>query len=194
MSLLTVDRAYTNLLTELQRPGSQPLQAIFSAVPHYLSQLPLPHPSQLTAFVISSPLWQPLSIDSASSLTTAFRSAVHLKQSNLKNREGSWFSRSPEVLLGEWASAVLKGVNRGEAQLRLVILGGILLGLEDLRNDDLREGNRTRERVERQTVIACAEVLEAMLTLDDAWKSEPADAETKGDEPSLSPMSSMGNA
>ena len=85
-------------------------------------------------------------------------------------------------------------MNRGEAQLRLVILGGILLGLEDLRNDDLREGNRTRERVERQTVIACAEVLEAMLTLDDAWKSEPADAETKGDEPSLSPMSSMGNA
>ena len=85
-------------------------------------------------------------------------------------------------------------MKRGDAQLRLVILGGILLGFEDIGNVGSQGGIRIRMSVEVQVIMACAEVLEAILTLDDAWNNETASGETTGDETSLSLMSWIGTA
>lgn len=171
MSSLTVDAAYTNLLAHLQRPGSGiSLQTVISATPYYLAQLPLPHPTQLTAFVISSSAWQPLSVHTLGSLVNCFRSAVHLKETNLQNSASGWFARDPQILLAEWAFAVMKGVSRGDPQLKIGIIGGLLLGLKDLGHDHVL--NRVQDRLENQIVIACAEMLEGVSTLGNSWKAE----------------------
>jgi hypothetical protein len=167
--LMSVDRAYANLLSHLQRPGSGILlQTIISAIPHYLTQLPLPHPTQFTAFVISSSLWHPLSVHTVGSIVNAYRSAVHLKGKNLQKSANSWFARDPQALLAEWAAAVMKGVSRGNPQLRIVILGGLILGFNDLGHDR----SRIRDRLENQVIIACAEILEAVTMPRDPLKTD----------------------
>lgn len=168
---MTVDRAYANLLSHLQRPKSDiSIQTVVSAIPHYLAQLPVPHPTQLTAFVISSSLWHPLSVHTVGTLINGYRYAVHFKERNIQNGVGGWFARDPPILLGEWASAVMKGVSRGNPQLRIAILGGLLLGFNDLGQDGIRAG--VRDRLESQIVIAFAELLEAISTPENPWKTE----------------------
>ncbi|KAF8584699.1 hypothetical protein K439DRAFT_1345385 [Ramaria rubella] len=170
MSLGTVDYAYTNLLTHLRQGSGISHQTVFSALPHYLAQLTLPHPTQLTAFVISSSLWQPLSVHNIRSLTAVYRSAIHVKHRILQNDADVWFARSRKDMLAEWVSAVLKGVSRGNPQLRIAILGGLLIGHNDLVPDGLPGG--LKERLEGQIVIACAEMLEVTSSTEDMWNEE----------------------
>ncbi|KAF8505304.1 hypothetical protein JB92DRAFT_3122491 [Gautieria morchelliformis] len=176
---MSFDRAYANLLSHLQRPGSGiSLQTVISAIPHYLTQLPLPHPTQFTAFVISSSLWHPLSVHTVGSIVNAYRSAVHLKSKNLQISAHRWFARDPQAILAEWAVAVMKGVSRGNPQLRIAILGGLVLGFNDLGHDNSRIW--VRDRLENQVIIACAEILEAITTprellKTDSWVSETED-------------------
>jgi hypothetical protein len=179
MSSPTVDRSYANLLLHLQRPRSGiSLQTVVSAIPHYLSQLPLPHPTQLTAIVISSSLWQPLSVHTVASLMNGYRSAVLSKEKQVQNAVGGWFARDPRTLLAEWASAVMKGVSRGDPQLRIAILGGLQLGFHDVDPGDTR--NSVRGRLESQIVIACAEMLEAVSTPGHTWRTEFKVREVEG--------------
>ncbi|KAF8520802.1 hypothetical protein BU17DRAFT_46263 [Hysterangium stoloniferum] len=171
MSTLTVDRVYSNLLTHLQHPRpSISVETVVNTVPHYLARLPLPNPTQLTAYVISSPLWRPVSLSNSRSLMTAYRTAFHLKRNIIQEEAGGWLGRSPQALLAEWASAVMKGVSRGDPQLRVIILGGILQGLNDFIQDDVKVW--TRDRLERQVIIACAEVMEELPAATDIWENE----------------------
>ena len=167
----TSDRAYANLISQLQRPGPGiSLQTVVSAIPYYLVQLPLPYPTQLTAFVISSSLWQPLSVHAVASLVNGYRSAVNSKEKHIGDAARSWFGRNPQALLAEWASAVMKGVSRGDPQLRIAIIGGLLLGFDDLGPRDARKG--VWNRLESQIVISCAEILEHVSMQGHTWTTE----------------------
>jgi hypothetical protein len=48
------------------------------------------------------------------------------------------------------------GVSRGNVQRRVTILGGILQGLKDFKEETCW----IRDRLERQVIIACAEIIE----------------------------------
>ncbi|GJJ06969.1 hypothetical protein Clacol_001166 [Clathrus columnatus] len=172
MASLTIDRAYTNLLEHLQRPKPTiSLDTVFSSVPYYLSHLTLPHPTQLTAFFISSALWKQLTLEQPKSIITAFRSAVNFKHSEIQKSD-RWFTiRTPQQQLVEWVQAILKGISRGDSQLKFCILGGILLGFDDLGEDTISVWEKNR--VERQVVIACTEIMDGLNDSDeDPWKKE----------------------
>jgi len=161
----------SNLLTHLQHPTpSISVETVANTVPHYLAQLPLPNPTQLTAYVISSPLWRSISLSDLRSLMTAYRTALHLKKNIIQKDAGGWLGRSPQALLAEWASALMKGVSRGDPQLRVIILGGILQGFNDVRKEDVKSW--IRDRLERQIIIACAEVMEELSAATHTWENE----------------------
>lgn len=170
MTTLIIDRAYTNLLEHLHQPKSSiSLDLVFSSIPYYLSQVELPHPTQLTAYFISSVLWKQLTLEQLKNIITTFRTAVHMKHAAIQ-KAGTWFLRSPQQQLARWVNAVLKGTSRGNPQLRFAILGGMLLGFHDLSDDAIREWEK--ERVERQIILACTEVMEALDDTKNQWTVE----------------------
>ncbi|KAF8272006.1 hypothetical protein EI94DRAFT_1796647 [Lactarius quietus] len=125
-------REYTVLLTHLHKPSSSlPLQTHQSLISHFLAQTPIPTP--LTATVISSPLFRPFAHAKLTTLVTAFRHAVHLRLKSLRDEETSLFTRGIRPRMTEWVRGLLKGFKGGQAVIRFVCAGGILLGLEDLK-------------------------------------------------------------
>jgi len=171
MAATVTDRAYANLLTHLQQPRTFiPFETVRAAIPHYLAHLPLPHPTQLTGFVLSSPLWWPLSINYISSLIDAYRTAVHVKQGILEKETGGWFSPSAQSLLAQWINAIIKGTSSGSPQLIMAIMGGVMLGLNDMPTGIVL--SRSKEQTERQLIIACAETMDAISADKNEWMSE----------------------
>ncbi|KAJ6512070.1 hypothetical protein C8R47DRAFT_1291837 [Mycena vitilis] len=157
---------YANLLAHLHNPStSLPLQTIQSALAHHLAKLsPLPTP--LAASIVSSPLFSvhPFSHPKLQTLFTAFRHAAHLKYRDSKDAEksqsvvGSVLSRGTAGRVKQWAGAVLKGIKGGQPILRLACCGGLLAGLEDLKNaEQLQLG---RSQLEDEVVISVAESMD----------------------------------
>lgn len=170
MPSLGIDRAYTNLLEHLNHPKpSISLDVVFSSVPYYLSQLALPHPTQLTAFFISSTLWKRLTLGQLKAIIATFRTAVHLKHVEIQ-KSGKWFLQSPQQQLAEWMNAVLKGISRGNPQLKFAMLGGMLVAFHELGDDAISVWKR--DRIQRQVVLACAELMETVSDTADPWEQE----------------------
>ncbi|KIJ57207.1 hypothetical protein M422DRAFT_773864 [Sphaerobolus stellatus SS14] len=171
MATATTDRAYASFLAHLQQPRTSiPLETVFAAIPHYLAHLPLPNPTQLTAFVISSPLWKPLSFRSHNYLIESYRTAGHVKHGILQKEAQGWFSPSHQTLLAQWTNAIMKGTSGGDPQIKIAILGGLLVGLNDLPEEFVALWSK--ERIERSLVIASAETMDAISGTHTEWKSE----------------------
>lgn len=172
-----LDRGYTNLLGHLLRSRlTLPLETIQAAISYYLVNLPPPHssPTPLTASVLSSQVWHPLSLTTACGPASAFRHALQRKYDDLKTTPRGFFSGSPARNLDDWVKAVLRGLENGDAVLRLAIAGGLLLGLENIKSPSLQ---RARHTVEEELVIAFAECMNAKSSLpqsadDQGWEKE----------------------
>jgi hypothetical protein len=167
-------REYTILLTHLHKPSSSlPLQTHQSLISHFLAQTPTPTP--LTATVISSPLFRPFTHAKLTALVTAFRHAVHLRLKSLKDEETSLFTRGIRPRMTEWVRGLLKGFKGGQAVIRFVCAGGILLGLEDLKGKSGTDpvGGSVRTKTEDELMIALTEITELYgAPKDAAWEKE----------------------
>ncbi|KAF7980482.1 hypothetical protein HWV62_37968 [Athelia sp. TMB] len=125
------------------------------------ADMEMPSPTPLAATAISSNLFLPLSHAKLSSLSTAFRHAVHLKANLLHDEHGlGLFTPSVKVQLQDWVWSVLKGFEGGMAVLRLACAGGLLLGLGDLQVQRKVKSGTGRDHVEDEVVVALAEVME----------------------------------
>ncbi|KAH9980191.1 hypothetical protein BGW80DRAFT_1163428 [Lactifluus volemus] len=167
-------REYTILLTHLHKPSSSlPLSTHQSLISHFLAQTPTPTP--LTATVISSPLFRPFSHLKLFTLLTAFRHAVHLRLKALENEERGLFTRGIQPRITEWTRSLAKGFNGGQAVIRFVCAGGILLGLKDLKEKwavDPGAGS-VRSKTEDELIIALTEIMELYgAPKDSAWEKE----------------------
>lgn len=167
-------REYTILLTHLHKPSSSlPLSTHQSLISHFLAQTPTPTP--LTATVISSPLFRPFSHAKLTTLVTAFRHAVHLRLKALEDEEKTIFTRGIRPRMAEWVRGLVKGFKGGQALIRFVSAGGILLGLDDLVKKlgaDPGSGS-VRAKTEDELIIALTEILELYgAPKDSAWEKE----------------------
>jgi len=181
-----MDQNYRNLLLHLQKPsGSSLHKGIPPTLAHYLSILPVPLPTTLTATAIASSVWTPSNV---SSLLLAFRNAVHRKVDLLApstitagagtgTTESSLFSLSPGPVWGfrKWTRALCSGMRNGHAFVRIAALGGVLMGLDDMK-DRLSAGD-ARWKVEDEVIVALAEYFEAEK---DPWANEVLGQENKG--------------
>ncbi|KAI0320160.1 hypothetical protein OF83DRAFT_656818 [Amylostereum chailletii] len=173
-SMANVDRGYTILLSHLHKPTSTlPLTSLQSLITHFLAHTPTPTP--LSATIISSPLFRPFSHAKLTALTTAFRHAIHVKLKILEDESTGLFTRSLKARMAEWAQGVVKGFGGGQGVIRLVGAGGVLLGLEDLKEKLGTHGGSggVRGRTEDEVVIALAEIMDVYGGRKDGdWEKE----------------------
>jgi hypothetical protein len=174
MAAVIPPREYTILLAHLHRPSSSlPLSTHQSLISHFLALTPTPTP--LTATVISSPLFRPFSHAKLVTIVTAFRHAVHLRLKALRDEETTLFTRGVRPRMAEWVRGLVKGFKGGQALIRFVSAGGILLGLDDLKNKwgaDPGSGS-VRAKTEDELIIALTEIMEIYgAPKDSAWEKE----------------------
>jgi hypothetical protein len=174
MAAIPPPREYTILLTHLHKPSSSlPLSTHQSLISHFLAQTPTPTP--LTATVISSPLFRPFSHAKLVTLLTAFRHAVHLRLKALQDEDTTLFTRGMRSRMAEWVRGLVKGFKGGQAVIRFVCAGGILLGLEDLKKNlgaDTGTGT-VRAKTEDELIVALTEIMELYgAPKDSAWEKE----------------------
>jgi hypothetical protein len=158
------DRGYSNLLNHLNRSSTAiPIQTIQASVAYYLANVQ-PSPTPLAATVIGSPLFRPFSNAKLVAASTAFRHALHVKVKLFQEEEKTAnpiFLRSLSARVNGWVRSVMKGVQGGQAMMRVVCHGGLLAGLEDFKAElKIREGGRLRGRIEDEVVLALAEVMD----------------------------------
>ena len=167
-------REYSILLSQLHKPSSSlPLSTHQSLISHFLAQTPTPTP--LTATVISSPLFRPFSHAKLATLVTAFRHAVHLRIKALEDEERNLFTRGIRPRVAEWVRGLVKGFKGGQALIRFVSAGGILLGLDDLvkKLGPNPGSGSVRARTEDELIVALTEILELYdAPKDSAWEKE----------------------
>jgi hypothetical protein len=167
-------REYTILLSHLHRPSSSlPLSTHQSLISHFLAHTPTPTP--LTATVISSLLFRPFSHAKLVTLVTAFRHAVHLRLKALQDEETTLFTRGIRPRMAEWVRSLVKGFKGGQALIRFVSAGGVLLGLDDLKeklSPDPGSGS-VRAKTEDELIVAFTEIMELYgAPKDSAWEKE----------------------
>lgn len=152
----SVDPNYRSLLLHLQNtsknlhPGVPPTLAL------YLSTLPQPLPTTLSASAIASPAWNDSNI---SSLVVAFRRSVHLKVDHLldSSTTGYSLSPSPSWKLRNWIHSICKGLHNGSPKLRFVALGGLLIGITEVTSR--LDAGGARSKVEDEVVISYADCI-----------------------------------
>ncbi|EGN98046.1 hypothetical protein SERLA73DRAFT_109381 [Serpula lacrymans var. lacrymans S7.3] len=186
---MVADRGYTILLTHLHRPSNTlPLSTIQASITHFLAN-PQPLPTPLSAAVVSSPSFQPLSHSKLQALNTSFRHAVHIKSCALKSDQPGIFAQSIGAQLKSWASAVVKGLQGGQAIIKLACCSGLLLGLDDITSTLPTNQRNIRGRVEDELVLTVAEVIDIFSFRQsfDAWGKafEPATEDGEVDALSL---------
>lgn len=174
MAAIPPPREYTILLSHLHRPSSSlPLSTHQSLISHFLAHTPTPTP--LTATVVSSLLFRPFSHVKLVTLVTAFRHAVHLRLKALQDEETTLFTRGIRPRMAEWVRSLVKGFKGGQAVIRFVSAGGILLGLGDLKEKlgaDPGSGS-VRAKTEDELIVALTEIMELYgAPKDSAWEKE----------------------
>jgi hypothetical protein len=167
-------REYTILLGHLHRPSSSlPLSTHQSLISHFLAHTPTPTP--LAATVISSPLFRPFSHAKLVTLVTAFKHAVHLRLKSLQDEETTLFTRGIRPRMAEWVRGLVKGFKGGQAVIRFVSAGGILLGLDELKDKlgaDSGSGS-VRAKIEDELIVSLTEITELYgAPKDSAWEKE----------------------
>jgi len=162
-----MNQEFQNLLMHLQQPSSKlGIRSLAGAVAHSIATLPLPYPTTVAASVIASPRWNDSNV---TLLLTAFRQAVHTKRTILNAEPGSLLSPTRSTRFKQWTRGVYDGLKTGNVTLRGAALGGLLLGLEDVKNE--LDAGLVRSRVEDEVVVAFAELFDAPNTGDD-WEQE----------------------
>jgi hypothetical protein len=173
--------SYSNLLSLLRNGGpkfrSLSPETLLNAISYFLTHN---HPKQVTSFThliaISPPLWSTL--ERLGDVGGAFRASVHMKVKEISKEGGEgWFARRTErAALGEWVSSILEGLvqatSASEGVVRLAIVGGVLQGLNDIKEEIEVDG--VRGKVEDQVLVCVAELMDSMLG-DDAqikWENE----------------------
>jgi len=77
--------------------------------------------------------------------------------------------------MAEWVRSLVKGFKGGQAVIRFVSAGGILLGLDDLKEKlgaDSRSGS-VRAKTEDELIVALTEIMELYgAPKDSAWEKE----------------------
>ncbi|TFY64171.1 hypothetical protein EVG20_g6041 [Dentipellis fragilis] len=170
------DRGYSVLLSHLHKPSSTlPLDTLRTLITFNLAHTPTPRP--LSATIISSPLFRPFSRAKLTALLTAFRHAVHVRLTVLEDEDktAGIFRRGVKPRMEEWVKSVVMGFSGGQGMIRLVGAGGILLGLEDLKERlGAQQGSGgARARSEDEVVVAVAEVMDVYGgPKDSAWEKE----------------------
>ncbi|KAA1479310.1 hypothetical protein DENSPDRAFT_789064 [Dentipellis sp. KUC8613] len=170
------DRGYSILLSHLHKPSSTlPLDTLRTLITFNLAHTSTPRP--LTATIISSPLFRPFSHAKLTALLTAFRHAVHIRLDVLEEEDktAGIFKRGVKPRMEEWVKSVVMGFGGGQGMIRLVGAGGILLGLEDLKErlEAQQGGGGARARSEDEVVVAVAEVMDVYGgPKDSTWEKE----------------------
>ncbi|KAF8648125.1 hypothetical protein AX16_006390 [Volvariella volvacea WC 439] len=179
----TSNASYAALLSHLYSKQLRiPFQTLQSAISYHLAEAQ-PSPTSLTASTISSVHFtnEPFTFQQLQTLSTVFRHAVHLKHRDLKKEYentsvvASVFKPGFNARMTEWVEGVVRGLQGGHPVLRLTGCTGVLLGLEDLRverlkekgtlssqdeEDSLKERGKGRVRVEAEIMVALAETLD----------------------------------
>ena len=162
-----INQEFQNLLIHLQQPSSKlEIRSLAGAVSHYIATLPLPYPTTVAASVIASPRWNDSNVII---LLTAFRQAVHTKRTILSAEPGSFLSPTRSTRFKHWTRGVYDGLKGGGVTLRGAALGGLLLGLEDVKKE--LDAGLVGSRIEDEVVVAFAELFDAPSTGDD-WEQE----------------------
>lgn len=166
----------TLLLTHLQNTNPNvPFPTLIAALSHHLA-VDQPSPTPLAAAAVSSPFFvaYPQTHERLQGLVNAFRHAVHLKRKALaKDSEEGWsfskaiFSKSVEAGVREWVRGVLRGLQGGQAVIRLACCVGLLLGVKQL-----GETGVSFAQVEDEVVIALAEVVDDYSIEVGEWEKE----------------------
>ncbi len=184
------DRGYFNLLSHLTRSSTSLSLSTFQAsIAHYLAHVQ-PSSTPLAASVVSSPYFRPISYVKLEAISTAFRHAVHLKVKLLKDEQSTLFSRGLTGRTREWVRDVLRGLQGGNALLRLACTGGMLLGLNDLEREFFAPDTYMRRRVEEEIVVSLAEVMDMYCFAASGWEKEfvPTAQGTEGESILHSPI------
>jgi hypothetical protein len=162
-----MNQEFQNLLMHLRQPSSKlEMRSLAGAAAHNVATLPLPYPTTIAASVIASPRWNDSNVNL---LLTAFRQAVHTKRTNLNAEPGSLLSPTRSTKFKQWTRGVYNGLKTGNVKLRGAALGGLLLGLEDVKEE--LDAGLVGSRVEDEVVVVFAELFDAPNTGDD-WEQE----------------------
>jgi hypothetical protein len=90
--------------------------------------------------------------------------------------------------MAEWVRGLVKGFKGGQAVIRFVSVGGILLGLDDLIKKlgaDLGSGS-VRAKAEDELIVALSEIIELYgAPKDSAWEKEFQPETERGERESL---------
>jgi hypothetical protein len=140
MALTPEDRQYLSLLSHLRQPKANlPLETLRSALPYYLSRLPIEHVTTLTATVLASGYWLPVSVEKALTLGTIFEHSLLLRHKKIEEeKQNAIFSlsRSISSQLRSWIEAVMRGASAGNQLLRVYIYGGVISAIRYLESSD----------------------------------------------------------
>ena len=162
-----MNQEFQNLLKHLQQPSSKlEIRSLAGAIAHYMATLPLPYPTTVAASVMASPRWDDSNL---TLLLTAFRQAVHTKRTILSAEPGSLLSPTRSTKFKQWMRGVYDGLTTRNVTLRGAALGGLLLGMEDVKEE--LDAGVVGSRVEDEVVVAFAELFGAPNTGDD-WEQE----------------------
>ncbi|KIO18634.1 hypothetical protein M407DRAFT_157454 [Tulasnella calospora MUT 4182] len=135
------------------------------AVVHYLSRVPSAYITPFCNTIATSPaIWakHPKQMERCDVLTSAVRSACRAKAESVIEVHKDPSKRKMRKELGAWVTAVLEGVvaQHPDPAIRLCMLTGLLQGLEDHKEYDIES---QRGKVEKEVVIACAELAEIVI-------------------------------
>ena len=164
------ERAFKNLLAQLQlKSPTIPAETLYTAISYFLSNTPQHFTSrQLTAAIISSPIWDPLSLSSLACATSAFRRAIRAKHDALETRPISIFL-SKRSDFNAWLVGILKGLDNGNTLLRLAISGGLLLEMTEYIPN---AHHQKKALIEEEVIASLAEILDSADNSDAkvAWE------------------------
>lgn len=163
-----MDENYRRLLTLLQSSAEKLHPAVVPAAAELLGRLPVPLPTTLAASIVASPVWNDSSL---SSVLLAFRHAVHYKVKILLEPTPSALSLSPSPSwqYRTWIRAICSGLHHGRHDIRFSALSGVLLGMEDVK--DQLEAWGARNNVEDEVIISFADCFDILYS-GGSWSSE----------------------
>ncbi len=100
---------------------------------------------------------------------------MHLRLKALEDEETTLFTRGIHLRMAEWIRGLVKGFKGGQAVIRFVSAGGILLGLDDLKEQSGADpgSGSVRAKTEDELIIALTEIMELYgAPKDRAWEKE----------------------
>ncbi|KAG9056595.1 hypothetical protein FS842_010198 [Serendipita sp. 407] len=163
-----MDSDYVNLLLHLQKSPKELHPAVFSSLVQQLNNLPVPFSTTLTASVIASPAWDESNL---TSLLFAFRQATHFKAEQILKSSTTGISLAPSASwkFRGWIGSICSGARTGSSKARIAVLGGLIIGSEELK-ERLNVGG-AHAKVENELVVAVADYLSS-TELTDHWSSD----------------------